>query len=185
MKEQVREITGKDGQKYTMKSINAANAEQFLDFMYQVSDDTHFMTRYGDEVGHGEKEIKEEEKRLQSLYDDSRQTMTSIFDNEKIVGNIAVRCIGKGRKTKHRCEIGLGVRKEYHGAGLGTILMEHAIDFAKNAGYTCMELEVLEDNTKALGLYKKMGFVESGKLPCGFKLDDGTSIGEISMYKLL
>ena len=80
-----------------------------------------------------DEEIKEEEKRLQSLYDDSRQTMTSIFDNEKIVGNIAVRCIGKGRKTKHRCEIGLGVRKEYHGAGLGTILMEHAIDFAKNA----------------------------------------------------
>lgn len=185
MKEQDREITGKDGQKYTMKSINAANAEQFLDFMYQVSDDTHFMTRYGDEVGKSENDIKEEGNRLQNLYDDSRQTMTSIFEGEKIIGNIAVRCVGKGRKTKHRCEIGLGVRKEYHGAGLGTILMEHAIVFAKNAGYTCMELEVLEDNTKALGLYKKMGFVESGRLPGAFQLDDGTEIGEISMYKIL
>ena len=100
MKEQAREITGKNGQKYTMKSINAANAEQFLDFMYQVSDDTHFMTRYGDEVGKSENDIKEEGKRLQSLYNDSRQTMTSIFEGEKIIGNIAVRCVGKGRKTK-------------------------------------------------------------------------------------
>ena len=62
MKEQAREITGKNGQKYTMKSINAANAEQFLDFMYQVSDDTHFMTRYGDEVVKSENDIKEEPK---------------------------------------------------------------------------------------------------------------------------
>ena len=48
-----------------------------------------------------------------------------------------------------------------------------------------MELGVLEDNDKARGLYKKMGFVESGRLPGAFQLDDGTEIGEISMYKIL
>ena len=128
-------ITCKSGKELRIVSIGPDYAEQFLDFMHQVSNDTHFMSRYGNEVGQTEKDILAERERLNGLFEDNRQGMLSIFDGNRIIGNIAIRNVGKGRKTKHRCSIGLAVRKEYHGEGLGTILMEYAIKFAKTAGY--------------------------------------------------
>ncbi|SDB43104.1 Ribosomal protein S18 acetylase RimI [Pseudobutyrivibrio sp. YE44] len=178
-------ITSKSGRELKIAPIGPDHAEQFLDFMRQVSEDTHFMSRYGDEVGLTDKDITIEKKRQKELFEDERQGMISIFDGERIIGNIAVRNAGKGRKTTHRCSVGLAVRKEYHGEGLGTILMEYAIKFAKSAGYQYMELGVLSDNIKAQGLYQKMGFVEWGRLPEAFILDDGTRIDEITMYKKL
>ena len=127
-------ITCKSGKELRIVSIGPDYAEQFLDFMHQVSNDTHFMSRYGNEVGQTEKDILAERERLNGLFQDDRQGMLSIFDGNRIIGNIAIRNVGKGRKTKHRCSIGLAVRKEYHGEGLGTILMEYAIKFAKIAG---------------------------------------------------
>ena len=178
-------ITCKNGANYKIEPIGPDNAEQFLDFMQQVSGDTHFMTRYGDEVKLDNDAIKAEKTRLKSLKDDDEQGMLSIFDGDRIIANIAIRSVAKYRKTAHRCSVGLGVRKEYHGIGLGTILMDNAISFAKAVGYTSMELGVLSDNMPAQGLYKKMGFVEYGRLPGAFILDDGTSLDEINMYKKL
>ena len=178
-------ISCKSGKELKIAPLDPDYAEQFLDFMYQVSDDTHFMSRYGDEVGQTDKDIAAERERQRGLFEDNRQGMISIFDGDRIIGNIAIRNVGKGRKTDHRCSVGLAVRKEYQGEGLGTILMEYAIDFAKSAGYQCMELGVLSDNTTAQGLYKKMGFVEWGRLPDAFHLDSGEGVDEITMYKKL
>ena len=185
MKFEPEKITCKNGKEYKLVSIGPDNAEQFLDFMHQVSSDTHFMTRYGDEVGQDEEAVEAEKSRLKGLYEDSRQGMLSIFDGEKIIGNIAIRCVCKHRKSSHRCSIGLGVRKEYHGLGLGTILIQHALDFAKEAEYQTMELGVMSDNKPAQGLYKKMGFVEWGRLPKAFILDDGNTVDEITMYRAI
>ncbi len=182
---EAEKITGKSGKEFKILPIGPDHAGQFLDFMRQVSEDTHFMSRYGDEVGQTEKDILAERERQKVLSEDDRQGMISIFDGDRIIGNIAVRSAGKGRKTNHRCCVGLAVRKEYQGEGLGTILMEYAIDFAKKAGYQSMELGVLSDNKVAQGLYKKMGFVEWGRLPDAFILDDGTRLDEITMYKAL
>ena len=176
-------ITCKTGKEFQLVPIGPEHAEKFLDFMHQVSCDTHFMTRYGDEVKLDEEAVQAERNRIKMLHDDEIQGMFSIFDGDRIVGNIAVRQVCKHRKSAHRCNIGLGVRKEYHGLGLGTILIDHAIKFATEAGYKSMELGVLADNIPAQGLYKKMGFTEWGRLPSAFILDDGTVIDEITMYR--
>ena len=178
-------ITCKTGKEFQLIPIGPENAEQFLDFMHQVSSDTHFMSRYGDEVKQDDAAVQAEKNRLTTFQEDDKQAMLSIFDGNKIIGNVAIRCVTKHRKTAHRCSIGLGVRKEYHGLGLGTILVDQAIIFAKASGYKSMELGVLSDNITALGLYKKMGFTECGRLPEAFILDDGTVIDEITMYRKL
>lgn len=178
-------VTSKTGKEFQLVSIGPDDAERFLDFMHQVSCDTHFMSRYGDEVKQDDAAIQAEKTRLKTLQDSDIQGMFSIIDGDRIIGNIAIRQVCNHRKTAHRCNIGLGIRKEYHGFGLGTILVDHAINFAKNSGYKIMELGVLSDNIKAQGLYKKMGFTEWGRLPEAFFLDDGTPIDEITMYRKL
>ena len=132
-----------------------------------------------------EKAVQAEKERIGGIKEDDRQTMLSVFDGDRIIGNIVVRRVTKNRKTAHRCSIGIGIRKEYQGLGLGTILLEKAIAFAREAGYTNMELGVLSDNLPAQGLYRKMGFIECGRLPEAFILDDGTVLDEVIMYRKL
>lgn len=176
-------ILCKNGKELKITTIGPNEAEQFLKFMKQVSGETHFMSRYEDEIDLSKEGIAAERERQKILFDDERQAMISILDENRIIGNIAIRREGKSRKTSHRCSMGLGILKEFHGFGLGTLLMERGLAFAKEAGYQCVELGVLADNVAAMGLYKKMGFEESGCIPDAFHLDDGRWIDEISMYK--
>lgn len=43
------------------------------------------------------------------------------------------------------------------------------IKCAEEAGYAQLELNVVADNQSAIRLYKKMGFVEYGRNPKGFR----------------
>ena len=72
-------FTCKNGKELKIASIGPEYAEQFLKFMRQVSDDTHFMSRYGDEVGQTEKDItaeRERQKRGQTIVRPSYSTST-------------------------------------------------------------------------------------------------------------
>lgn len=54
----------------------------------------------------------------------------------------------------------LAIRKEFEGHGLGSNLMESTIPMIQDIGVKRVLLEVNEENTRAIGLYKKYGFVE-------------------------
>lgn len=43
----------------------------------------------------------------------------------------------------------------------------------RQAGYLQLELEVVADNARAIALYKKLGFVEYGRNPRGFRKRNG------------
>jgi len=49
-------------------------------------------------------------------------------------------------------------------------------------GYEQMELEVVSENEAAVALYRKLGFVEYGRLPHGFKNRDRSSYDLLSMF---
>jgi ribosomal protein S18 acetylase RimI-like enzyme len=67
--------------------------------------------------------------------------------------------------------LGMGILKEYRGKGLGTQLLEKAIEHAKLNGIEKVELDVYESNLSAVALYKKLGFTVEGKRKNGRKLD--------------
>lgn len=58
----------------------------------------------------------------------------------------------------HRGSLGMGVLPRYRGQGLGQRLLETCIDKAWRKGLTRIELEVREDNHRAISLYEKVGF---------------------------
>ena len=81
--------------------------------------------------------------------------------------------------------MGISVRKEYWGCGLGSYLMQLAIDQTRTNGFEQLELGVFSDNTRAIHLYEKVGFERCGTIPHAFKLKDGTYRDEIMMVKML
>ena len=71
------------------------------------------------------------------------------------------------------------------GCGLGSYLMQLAIDQTRSNGFEQLELGVYSDNSRAIHLYEKFGFERYGIQPRAFKLKNGTYRDEIIMVKML
>ena len=56
---------------------------------------------------------------------------------------------------QYRAELGIPVRKDYWHQGIGSVLMERLISFAKQSGFEQIELTVESKNQRALRLYHK------------------------------
>ena len=70
-------------------------------------------------------------------------------------------CIGLKKLDETRCEMKrLYVRPAYRGQGLARKLVERLLAEAKAAGYQAMLLDTFPFLTRALGLYKTLGFRE-------------------------
>lgn len=50
------------------------------------------------------------------------------------------------------------INKDYRGRGIGKMLMEKSIDFAKNAGFKSIYIESLPEFSTAVSIYEKQGF---------------------------
>lgn len=82
-----------------------------------------------------------------------------------VVGNCGLHSVGSSPRRKHAGTIGMSVRDDWQGRGVGSALMTAALDIADNwLNYSRLELTVYTDNARALALYEKFGFVIEGTL---------------------
>lgn len=72
---------------------------------------------------------------------------------------------------RHTGKLGLGVIKSHRGRGIGKKLLQLAIEDAFEKGRTRIQLDVFASNTSARALYRKLGFVEEGRLKKARYLD--------------
>ena len=68
------------------------------------------------------------------------------------------------KALSHSGEVGMGVLRDFRGQGIGQLLLEKALDDAWAKGFAKVELSVYTSNEAAVGLYKKIGFLEEGLL---------------------
>lgn len=79
-----------------------------------------------------------------------------------VVGNLGLHPVTNVRRS-HVAHIGMAVRDDWHGKGVGTALMRAALDLADNwLNLLRLELTVYTDNEAALRLYRAHGFVLEG-----------------------
>jgi len=60
-------------------------------------------------------------------------------------------------------EIGMLVDRGWRGRGIGSALVQAAVDRARGEGLHKLSLEVFAHNTAAIALYRKSGFTEEGR----------------------
>ncbi len=92
--------------------------------------------------------------------------------------------VPRGKTGRRIGYIGLGLRPEYRDQGLGTRLMQHAIDHAKEYGFTELRLECRASNKRALHVYAKLGFRRTGYRRGGLVVD-GEKIPVVYMKRKL
>ena len=79
------------------------------------------------------------------------------FEGEDIVA-YTLNGIGDFNGIKMAYDTGTGTLKEYRGQGLATKIFEYSIPYLKAANINHYLLEVLQHNTKAVSVYRKIGF---------------------------
>ena len=78
----------------------------------------------------------------------------------------------------------MAVRDDWQGKGVGSALMQAAMDLADNwLNLSRLELEVYTDNEPAIALYKKFDFIIEGTLK-NFAFRDGQFVDVYTMAKL-
>ena len=108
-----------------------------------------------------------------------------------VAGGTAVGCLaalqadgGKRPETTHLLHLGLHLREEYRGQGIGTHLLDYAVAWAVEKGFKKLEANIFTTNKHSLGMFTKAGFVEEGvrknRIQVGREL-----INEVLMGKLL
>ena len=109
--------------------------------------------------------------------------LVACVDNE-IVGQIGLHTFPMRFRKRHIGQIGMAVRDDWQGRGVGTALMQAALDLADRwLNLTRLELEVFTDNEPALRLYQKFGFVLEGtQRMAAFR--DGVFVDTHSMARL-
>ena len=107
--------------------------------------------------------VEEERRFLENCWQSPNSIFIVAVENGRIVGQLI--CNGSGRaKVKHNVVLGMSVDQEYRGRGIGSLLMEYAIDWAKESDIVKrIELYVFKTNSRAIHLYQKYGFVIEGE----------------------
>lgn len=83
----------------------------------------------------------------------------------EVVGQLGLHLNPTRPRRRHVAGLGMVVRDDWQGKGIGTALMRSAVDMAdKWLNITRLELEVYADNEPAVRLYKKFGFEIEGTL---------------------
>lgn len=161
-----KKITLKNGAECLLRNGTEADGEAVLENFNLTHEETDYLLSYPDENSFT---AEQEGQFLQQKTESANEIEIIAFVDGKVAGTAGIEAVGMKDKVKHRAEFGISVSRAFWGLGIGSALLDACIECAMGAGYEQLELDVVADNEKALAMYTKVGFVEYGRNPKGFK----------------
>jgi RimJ/RimL family protein N-acetyltransferase len=142
-----------------IREAQPQDAAALLAYIECVSAETDFLT-----FGAGEFELTEaaEAEQLSKFAAADNQIYLLGLIEEVIVAALMFSA-GTRPRMRHSGSLGMSVRGQYWGLGVGSLLLDALIDWARASGIvTKLNLCVRTDNERAISLYRRKGFVLEG-----------------------
>ena len=179
---QEKTITLKDGRTAILRAPRPEDAAPMVQYLKDTAGETEFIMRYPEEVTMTpEREAAFFEHLAYSPFD----MMIVCEVDGCIAGNCQIN-FGNKIKTRHRASVAIGLTKAYWNLGIGTAMFEAMEKLARQReGVLQMDLEFIEGNARARGLYEKAGFRIVGMHPDAIRQEDGTMCALFAMQKKL
>ncbi|MEP3390006.1 MAG: GNAT family N-acetyltransferase [Reichenbachiella sp.] len=108
-----------------------------------------------------------------------------VEDKGKVLGTYIVKP-NQPDLGSHIANASYMIHPDAQGKGIGKLLCQHSLDFAKSAGYHAIQFNiVVSTNQAAVELWKKFGFEIIGTTPDGFRHQTLGLVDTHIMYKKL
>lgn len=182
MRIQNQTITLKDGRPCILRNPHPEDAADLIEYMKVTAGETRFILRYPEEVT---MTVQQEEAFLQNALEDSRSLMVMAEVDGEVAGNASISGVGMRQKLLHRCSVAITLYQKFWNQGIGTALMNLLLEKAGEMGYEQAELEVAGSNKRAIALYEKVGFRQTGYSWHALKYKDGSYDDLLLMVKKL
>ncbi|MGF9963661.1 GNAT family N-acetyltransferase [Bacillus rhizoplanae] len=157
----MKTICLKNGKEVIIREALQKDAQSMINFYNIVGGETDFLSFGKNEFSMS---LNDYENFIESTGADNSSIILLATMDDEIISIASITSSPKAR-TKHVGTLGIVIAEEHCGFGLGRILMEELIEWAKLNGTTKrIHLVTREDNAKAIELYKKVGFKEEGLL---------------------
>jgi ribosomal protein S18 acetylase RimI-like enzyme len=163
-----------------IREITEADAAPFLKLCQTIDQETNFMLFEPNERNFT---IEKQKYMIQSLLSPHNSTLLVAEKDEQLVGYIIARG-GAVKRKQHAAYLAIGVLQQYAGQGIGKQLLHEIERWAHKQQLMRLELTVMSHNERAIGLYKKIGFVIEGEAVHGL-IVDGQPRNEYYMAKIL
>lgn len=103
---------------------------------------------------------------------------------DELIGQLGLHTFPSISRRRHAGQLGMAVRDDWQGKGVGTALMQAGVDIADNwLNLRRLELQVYVDNQPAIHLYQKFGFEIEGTL-ADFAFRDGQYVDAYMMARI-
>lgn len=150
-----------DDRTLVVREATVDDAELLLEYIEAMSGETDYLS-----FGPGEFELNESQERgvlLQYLGTDNKLYVVGLI-NDEIVSSLSFSA-GSRSRVRHTGEFGMSVRREYWGVGIGSLMLDTLIEWARETKIVFkINLRVRTDNHRAIHLYERKGFVREGTL---------------------
>lgn len=94
-------------------------------------------------------------------------------ENDKVLGLYILHPNNIGR-CGHICNASYAVKREFKGIHIGEKLVMDCLEKGKEYGFGVLQFNaVVANNIHARHLYERLGFVQLGVIPKGFRMKDG------------
>jgi GNAT superfamily N-acetyltransferase len=145
----------KDGRAVSLRPAFEEDASQFIQAVDGVAHEgVHFLRSRFDMDEKKERALIAGAKEREDLI------LLALLDG-RLVGWVTL-FRAKAEFRRHTAELGMGVIQGYRQIGIGTALMDYALQWAAEQGIEKVNLGFRASNRRARALYRKFGFIQEG-----------------------
>ncbi len=153
--------TLRDGRTLVVREAAPPESAALLAYLEQVAGESDNLT-FG--PGEFEMSVEQEEAFLQSCHESPLMLYIAGYVDDEVVATLHFGARDRPR-LRHIGELGMTVRKPYWGLGIGAILLDTLIAWARgDCPISKINLQVRTDNESAIRLYERKGFVHEGTI---------------------
>jgi RimJ/RimL family protein N-acetyltransferase len=162
--------TTKSGLKLTFRTPMPGEGKDLLETMREVMRESEHLLTEPDEF----KYTVEQEESLIRDYLEHPDKLLVVPEIEGKIAGMLNFSVGHRRRIAHQGDLGISLRAQYRGRGVGRLLMEEFLKWAHaNPRLETARLRVHARNEGAFALYRALGFREEGRELKGAKLGPG------------
>ena len=161
-----RQFKATNGENVTLRALKWEDLDNCVVFVNDLVSEKKTEPNLGVMVD--TKQTREEEAEWlanQLIGIESGKIVSVVADTSgRIVGNSSVTR-GPYQDTSRHGGLGIAVSRKFRDVGIGVEMMRTLVKESRRAGLKTLELEVFANNPRAIHVYEKTGFKQTGRIP--------------------